>query len=355
MRMQLERYNVYFFFALLLGVSILAFMVFQPFLVAIFLAAILSVMFQRPYRFFLKITGDRERLSAFATSLLGVVLLASLLAMLLGLIVSEASNLYRDLAADGHFTERFVDPFVAKVNSSFFLEALGVGDLVSRQSIANAASQFSQSLISIAQSTYQGVAHFLFLSIVMFFTLYYMLVGGKDLVRRIMYLSPLKDTHEKILIDKFISISRATLKGTLVVGFVQGGIGGILFALVGIPSPAVWAVVMMFLSLIPMIGSSIIWFPAGIIMLLLGNFWQGLTILAVGLGIISLIDNFLRPELVGKDTQMHPLVVFFATLGGISIFGFLGFIIGPIIVALFLTLWDIYAIEFKRQLEKFNA
>lgn len=353
--MQLEKYNVYFFFILLSGVSVLAFLVFRPFLVAIFLAAILSVMFQRPYRFFLKITGGRERLSAFATSLAGVLLLASLLAMLIGLIVSEASGFYRTVAADGNFMERFVDPLVARVNSNILLETLGLGEIISRQSVTEAASQLSQGLISVAQSTYQGVAHFLFLSIVMFFTLYYMLVGGKDLVKRIMYLSPLKDAHEKLLIGKFISISRATLKGTLVVGFVQGGIGGILFALVGVPSPAVWAVVMMFLSLIPMIGSSIIWFPAGIIMLLLGNVWQGLTILAVGLGIISLIDNFLRPELVGKDTQMHPLVVFFATLGGISLFGFLGFIIGPIIVALFLTLWDIYALEFKKQLERFNA
>jgi predicted PurR-regulated permease PerM len=90
-------------------------------------------------------------------------------------------------------------------------------------------------------------------------------------------------------------------------------------------------------------------------MLLMGNIWQGMLILGVGFAIISTIDNVLKPKLVGKDIQMHPLMVFFATIGGISMFGFLGFIIGPIIVALFLTLWDIYAVEFKSQLKKYNA
>lgn len=174
-------------------------------------------------------------------------------------------------------------------------------------------------------------------------------------MKKIMYLSPLRDSHEKLLVEKFISISRATMKGTLVVGLVQGSIGGITFALVGVPSAIAWGIVMVFLSLIPMFGTSLVWFPAGIIMLLIGNVWQGVVILAVGFGVISIIDNFLRPELVGKDTQMHPLVVFFATLGGISLLGFLGFIMGPIIVALFLTLWNIYAVEFKKQLKGYNS
>ena len=112
---------------------------------------------------------------------------------------------------------------------------------------------------------------------------------------------------------------------------------------------------MMFFSLIPIVGSGFIWVPTALVMFITGNIWQGWVILIVGFGILSSIDNFLRPKLVGKNTQMHPLIVFFATLGGISLFGFLGFIIGPVIVALFLALWDIYAKEFKSQLKKYNA
>ncbi len=353
--MQLKNYNVHFFFVLLVGISLASFFIFKPFLIAILLAAIFAVIFQRPYEMFLKVTGDRKKISAFLTSLVGIILFIGLFFSILGLIANEASNFYRDIASEGNIYQKYIDPLVANINNNKLLKSLGIDNLINKESINNSLSQLGQSSLAILQKTYQGVAHFLFLSVVMFFTLYYFLAGGRDLVRKIMYLSPLKDEYERILIERFISISRATIKGTLVVGIVQGTIGGLTLALVGVPSAVVWGIVMVFLSLIPMVGTSIVWFPAGIMMLLLGNIWQGVVILAVGFGIISIIDNFLRPELVGKDTQMHPLIVFFATLGGISLFGFLGFIIGPIVVALFLALWDIYAIEFKGQLKKYNA
>lgn len=353
--MELKNFNTYFFFLIIFGVSIVAFFIFQPFLVAILLAAILSVIFQRPYNFFLRITGERKRISAFLISLFGMFLFIGLFFAVVGLVANEAANLYQNFASGGNIFSRYVDPFVGNVNNNQFLRSFGIENFINREAIINSISQLSQGSLTILQKTYQGIAHFLFLAVVMFFTLYYFLVGGKDLVKKIMYLSPLKDSHERMLIQKFISISRATIKGTLVVGIVQGSIGGIVFALAGVPSAIVWALVMMFLSLIPMVGASLVWFPAGIIMLLIGNIWQGVAILVVGFGVISIIDNFLRPELVGKDTQMHPLIVFFATLGGISIFGFLGFVIGPIVMALFLTLWDIYAAEFKGQLKKYNS
>lgn len=353
--MELKNFNVYFFFLTLLGISILAFFIFQPFLIAILLAAIFAVILQRPYKFLVRITGGRSRISAFLISLLGILLFIGLFLAIVGLVANEASNLYKSVALEGNVFTKYIDPLVNSINSNVLLSSFGVENLINKEAIISSITQLSQGSLAIIQKTYQGIAHFLFLSLVMFFTLYYFLVGGREFMKKIMYLSPLRDSHEKILIQKFISISRATVKGTLVVGIVQGSIGGLTLALVGVPSAPVWAVIMIFLSLIPMVGSSLVWFPAGVAMLLLGNIWQGVVILTVGFGIISIIDNFLRPELVGKDTQMHPLVVFFATLGGIGLFGFLGFIIGPIIVALFLSLWDIYAVEFKKQLNKYNT
>jgi len=353
--MELRNFNTYFFFIILLGISVVTFFIFQPFLIAILLAAVFAVIFQRPYKFFQRITGERNKISALLTAIFGMIIFAVLFLGIAGLIANETTNLFQNSIKAGDAYQNYVDPIVNNINKNPLLKSLGFENLVNSESISKAVSQMGQGALGVLQKTYQGVAHFLFLTIVMFFTLYYFLVGGKDLVKKIMYLSPLRDTHEKILIEKFISISRATMKGTLVVGLVQGSIGGITFALVGVPSAIAWGVVMVFLSLIPMFGTSLVWFPAGIIMLLLGNIWQGIVILAVGFGIISIIDNFLRPELVGKDTQMHPLVVFFATLGGISLLGFLGFIMGPIIVALFLTLWNIYAVEFKSQLKEYNA
>jgi predicted PurR-regulated permease PerM len=352
--MELKNFNVNFFLLILFGISAITFFIFQPFFIAIMLAAILAVIFQKPFNFFLRITGGRRKISAFATALLGIIIFGGLFIGVASLVVNEVATLYQQVASQNG-NQQYLDRLMHNINNNKLAKSVGIDSFINKDTIGKSLSQASQEAIVIFQKTYQSIINFLFLTIVMFFTLYYFLISGKELVRKIMYLSPLRDSHEKILIEKFISMSRATIKGTLVIGVIQGTVGGTLFAAVGISSAIVWGVVMMFLSLIPMFGTGLVWLPAGVIMLLSGHIWQGITILAVGFGIISVIDNFLKPKLVGKDTQMHPMIVFFATLGGISLFGFVGFIIGPIIVALFITLWDIYAVEFKKQLKKYNV
>ena len=353
--MQLKDYNVYFFFGLLALVSVVTFYIFKPFLMAIFIAAILAVVFQKPYNFFLKITKGREQLSAFATSFLGVIIFIILFFGIIGMVANEGVRLYQNMTISGNSYQTQLDHILKGLNDSKFARNIGASNIIDKATINKSVSQIGQNAFVIFQKTYQGIANFLFSAIIMFFTLYYFLIGGKKLVKDILYLSPLRDLHEKILIEKFISISRATLKGTLVVGIVQGTIGGILFWAVGVQSAIIWGILMVFFSFIPMFGSGLVWIPVAVIMFLLGHIWQAATIFAVGFGVISVIDNFIRPKLVGKDTQMHPLVVLFATIGGIGIFGFLGFIIGPIILALFITLWEIYGVEFGEQLKKYNS
>lgn len=353
--MELKNFNTYFFMLIIFGVSTVVFFIFQPFFIAITLAAILAVVFQRPFNFFLRITNQHRRVSAFLTAVFGIVLFSGLFFGIIGLIANEISKIYQEISVqNGGQNQRYVAYVIENVNNSQLLGSLGVDNFINQESITKSISQIGQNALVIFQKTYQSIASFLFSTVVMFFTLYYFLVGGRDLVSRIMFLSPLRDAHEKLLVKQFISMSRATIKGNLVIGLIQGTIGATLFFAVGIKSAIIWGTVMMFFSLLPMFGTSIIWFPAGIIMLLTGNVWQGIVILSVGFTLISTVDNVLSPKLIGKDTQMHPLIVFFATLGGINMFGFLGFIIGPIILALFITLWDIYAIEFKRQLKKYN-
>ena len=149
------------------------------------------------------------------------------------------------------------------------------------------------------------------------------------------------------MLDKFRSVARATLKGTAVIGILQGGLAGLAFAVVGIPSAIFWGTIMAVLSIVPGIGTALVWGPA-VIILAAGGHW----IRAIGLGVfcgvvVGSIDNVLRPRLVGKDTEMHDLLILFATLGGISFFGIVGFIIGPILAALFVTIWEIYGTAFK--------
>ncbi len=352
--MELKNYNVYFFFVILLGVSSIAYFIFKPFFLAIMLAAILAIMLQRPYRFFIKITLGRRSLSSLLTSLLGMITLIVILGAVIQIVAGEATTLYQNTIAEGNVYHRYADPVINLVNQNPALRSLGLENVIDRDIIGKAVSQIGQSTFLIVQKTYQGIASTVFFIFVVFFTLYYFLIEGRKLVDQIMYLSPLKNTHEKILVEKFISITRATAKGAMIIALVQGVIGLLMFSLLGFSSAFILGIAMMFCSLIPMVGAGLIWLPAALVMFISGNVWQGIVILAVGGGIISTIDNFLRPKLVGNDTQMHPLIVFFATLGGLSMFGFLGFIVGPMILALFLALWDIYAEEFKGQLKKYN-
>lgn len=353
--MELKNYNVYFFFVLLLLVSAATFLIFQPFVIALFLAAILAALFQGTYDFFLRIFGDRKSLSSFATSVTILLIIVLPLTAIFLLVGNEITSFYRSVSGSGDFYLKYLQPIVFKIQANAFFQTLNLGQLLSQETFLQYSGQAGQLLLGLVQKTYQSIAHALFMIFLMFFSLYYFFMDGKRMVRKIMYISPLKDVHEKLLIAKFVSMSRATIKGTLLLGFLQGLLGAVSFLIAGVPSAVTWGVAMMVFSLIPLFGSGIVWLPVGLILLLSGQLWQGIFVLVFGFAIISTMDNFLRPKFVGKDTQMHPLAVFCATLGGLSIFGFTGFIIGPVIVALFLSLWDIYGVEFKTQLKKYNA
>jgi len=156
-------------------------------------------------------------------------------------------------------------------------------------------------------------------------------------------------------LDRFTSVTRATLKGTAVIGVLQGGLAGLAFAVAGIEAAVFWGTVMAVLSIIPAVGSALVWVPAAIILAAGGNYLKAVgLVLFCGL-VVGSLDNLLRPRLVGKDTQMHDLMIFFGTLGGIALFGVIGFVIGPIIAALFVTIWDIYGEAFRDYLPGLNS
>lgn len=351
--MQLRSFNVYFFFVLLLAVGAVVFFIFKPFLTAIVAASILATLFKHPYNVFEKWTKGRRAWSAILTCLLAIVIIITPLFLMLSLVIVEANNLYHALGEESAL-ENFINKFIEILRSLPYFDVFFDVQALNHGRILEDIRQFGQNALTLLQAVYQGVTRFVLWVFIMFFTLFYFLIDGKRLLKYLMMLSPLRNEHDQLLIEKFTSISRATLKGTVVVGVVQGILGGIVFGIAGIPSAAIWGLTMMFFSIIPMVGTAIIWIPAGIIMLLLGNIWQGIFILVMGASVISVIDNILRPKLVGRDTEMHPLMVFFATLGGVSFFGLPGFIIGPIIVSLFLALGEIYSIEFRNQLNEYN-
>ncbi len=210
-------------------------------------------------------------------------------------------------------------------------------------------------LINSLSSATVGTMNFLFMTFVLLYAMYFFLMDGKKLVRQALYYLPLEDRDEQLLLARFTSVARATLKGTAVIGVLQGALSGLAFAVVGIPSAVFWGVIMTILSILPGIGTALVWVPAAVILGASGHYGKAVGLVAFCSLVVGSLDNLLRPALVGKDTQMHELMIFLSTLGGIVMFGVVGFIIGPIIAALFLSVWEIYGVMFADVLPGVHA
>lgn len=351
--MQIKNYNVYFFVIILVGISALAFMVVRPFLIPFIIAAVLANLFGFMYEAFLKVTGRNRIMSSAMTCFIIALIIIVPLFFISFLVINEAQETIIRFSQDVEPGRGVADKIANSISALPIIKTLGA-DIISEGTIVDAVKGLSQNALLIFQGAYSGAVHLIFVIFIMFFSLFYLFMDGKDMIRKIIKISPLRDKYEQILIEKFTSISRATLKGTSLIAVIQGTMGGILFWAAGVSSPVLLGILMTLASIIPSIGSGLVWFPTGIIMILLGNVASGITILLVGALVISTVDNIVKPKLVGRDTQIHPLLILLSTLGGIALFGITGFIIGPIVIALFISLWEIYAIEFREQLKEFN-
>ena len=188
--------------------------------------------------------------------------------------------------------------------------------------------------------------------------MFFFLKDGRLILVKVLSYFPLTESDQHRLLDKFLSVTRATIKGSMVIGTLQGSLAGVALHLAGIESAIFWGAIMSLISVLPIIGSGLVWFPAGIYLAATGHYPQALGLLLFCTLVVGQIDNILRPILVGRDTQMHALLIFFGTLGGIGLFGIFGFIIGPIIAALFMTVWEMYAETFSSfltEMKKGNA
>jgi len=215
------------------------------------------------------------------------------------------------------------------------------------QEIAKASGKVASFVVNKTSVGILAIAANLF---VVFFTLFYLFRDGRKMLGKLRYLSPLRNEYENLLFDRFLLISRASIRGTVLIGVIQGTLGALTFLAFGIKTWLLWGFVMVVMSIIPFTGAWFIMVPAGIIQIILGNVVQCISIIVICIVVVSTIDNLLRPRLVGIESKMHDLLIFFSTLGGISVFGVLGFIVGPVIAALFVTVLEIYALEYKSQL-----
>jgi predicted PurR-regulated permease PerM len=353
--MNQEAVNKWVLLLLVFFISAVFLSMIRPFLMAIFLAGIFSALCRPLYIHFEKWFGRRRRLASMITIALIVFVLLLPLAGLLGIITAQAIKVGGDVGPWVQHRLAEPDALSNALKSLPFLKDIEpYRSLVLKKSAALIGS-LSHFLISRLSAATLGTVDFLFMTSIMLYTMFFFLMEGDKLLQRILYYLPLKTPEEDRLLDRFVSVTRATLKGAAVIGILQGGLAGMAFAVVGIPSAVFWGAVMAVLSIIPGIGSALVWGPAAIVLVATGHLVKGIGLTVFCMAVVSSLDNLLRPVLVGKDTQMHALMIFFGILGGLYMFGMAGIIIGPIIAALFITIWDIYGLAFRDMLPIVNT
>jgi predicted PurR-regulated permease PerM len=317
-----------------------------PFFEAILWAIILAVLFAPLQRWLRLRLGGRHNAAALlglAVILLMVILPVALIAraFLQEVRVAYAMFLAGELELLAYL-ERIQGILPSWVLGQ--LSEWGLTDLAGiRQKFATGLSKAGQFIAARALVIGENTFIFLLNSFIMLYLLFFLLRDGGKLALRMRDAIPLDAGLQAMLAGKFAEVIRATVKGSLVVAMVQGALGGVIFWLLGIHAAVLWGVVMAFLSLVPAVGAGLIWAPAALYLLATGEIWQGAVLIAFGALVIGLVDNFLRPILVGKATRMPDYLVLISTLGGIAVFGISGFVTGPLIAAVFVAVWDVVA------------
>jgi predicted PurR-regulated permease PerM len=217
--------------------------------------------------------------------------------------------------------------------------------------IADTAKKSSDWLVSGATNFVMGTTNFFVSIIIIIFTMFFFFVDGSRMMEKIMYWTPLPNKYDREIFKKFRDVSYSTMISTFVTAIAQGLVGAIGFMIAGLPAffPGL---LMGFFSLMPYIGSGFIWFPTGVYLLFSGQVWQGVFILAWGTLVVSVIDNVIRGYIIKGKAQVHPIFIILSILGGISLFGFWGVFLGPLIISLAVTVFHIYELEYGEVLEK---
>jgi predicted PurR-regulated permease PerM len=343
------------FMGLVALVTVAFFALLLDFLQPVFWAATVAVIFYPVQIRLLKAVGQRQTLASFLTLLVITVTVIIPTWFIASAVINEASALYGRVQSGeidlGSVVEwaRTTLPAVTG-----FLDSIGVTPEEINARLSSFAVTSSQYIGSLAVSAGQNVVRFSVMFLLMLYVLFFFIRDGDDLLEMLIIAMPFGDDRERALLSKFAEVSRATIKGTLVIGLIQGALGGLIFWFLGIEGAVFWGVVMVILSLVPVVGASFVWIPAALLMLANGEYVDATVLVIFGVFVIGIIDNVLRPILIGRDTRMPDYLILLSTLGGLTVFGPSGFVIGPIIAALFLTIWVMFAREHSgRSLESF--
>ncbi|ALK98395.1 membrane protein [Massilia sp. WF1] len=334
------------FLFLLIIVTIGFVWILTPYAGAVFWGIVLAILFIPLQRRLLRATNQKPNLAAMLTLLSIVVMVIIPVALISASLVQQAVGIV-DMMRSGHVDfGRYFSQIIGAL-PDWLVGLLDRFDLTSmaslQEKLTSVASQASQVTAKYALNFASNTFDFLVSMTIMLYLLFFLLRDGHSLAGRIRTAVPLSFNYKKRLFNNFTTVIRATVKGNVLVAMAQGALGGLIFWILHVQAPLLWAVVMAFLSLLPAVGAAIVWAPVAVYFLVTGSVWQGVVLIAFGVFVIGLVDNLLRPLLVGKDTKMPDYVVLLSTVGGMALFGLNGFVIGPVIAALFIATWDLFS------------
>ncbi len=340
------------FLILIVVVSLAFAWILTSFYGAILWGVVIALMFAPLYQWLLRSLPERPTLA----SLLMIVLIVMIVILPLTLIAASLTQQIAVVVGKMQSGELNFSTYLQQILDAMpawatgLLDRYGIASLGGMQEILTAGLvKGSQTIAAQALNIGQSTFDFMVDLVIMLYLLFFLFRDGDALAGSIKNAIPLRPELRDELLVKFTVVIRATVKGSLLVAWAQGALGGLIFWILGINAALLWAVLMAFLSLLPAVGAGLVWMPVAIYLLATGSYWQGVILIAYGFLVIGLVDNIMRPMLVGKDTKLPDYVVLISTLGGIEAFGLNGFVIGPVIAAMFIAAWEIFSKQRKEE------
>lgn len=341
------------FLAMLVGVSLAFVLLMKPFFGPIFWAIAIALIFHPFQLLLVRWLGARPNVNALITLAVCMLIVVIPVLVLITSLVAEGLGIYEKIQDGDIKPGEYIDqvntsfPAIQGLLAQFDISFAEIRDRV--VSLFVGGSQFlAKQALGIGQNTFQ---FFLGLALMVYLA-FFLLRDGSKLVDLLIRALPLGDERERLLFAKFAEVTRATVKGNLLIAIIQGALGGIIFWLLGISGALLWGVVMAVFSLLPAVGAALVWVPAAIYLAAVGDIIPAIVLTVFGMVVIGLADNLLRPILVGRDTKLPDYIVLLSTLGGLAMFGINGFVMGPLVAALFMAFWGIFIREFSEESQK---
>lgn len=341
-RVTLPRQSQVFFFAILLLMLVLTWRVFRPFLTFLVTGVFVAVLALPIDRLWERIFPNR--VAAIMTILSLVILITAPLAGLGYMLYQDTKDIAQDIQ-EGKL-EVWADQAYGLVDQWFPAQTAAERNETIDLIVNTTEDRISNALTSLGNRLLAGLGNFLIAFTVILFVTYYMLTDGHRLAHYLRRAAPLPARQVDYLLGEAHKGLRAVFVGQMLTSIIQGIVGGVGFLIVGLPGVILWTAVMAVFSLLPVVGAFLVWLPAGVYLLVVGEIWQGVFILAWGALVVSNVDNFVRPLLIGRSTGIHPLFVLIGVLGGVAAFGFIGLFLGPVLVGVTVSVLKVWEEEY---------